>query len=191
MIPAIIAVVLLLLLGTGAGILISKNSGSPTAGKVTTSPSAKTSPKASPNASPSAQQGPLAVPSFGPAAAAPITSVIICSIATPCNIAGSPPETATACDLISCHVEVGIYFSSQQKVPVSFILRFFDRCTGTTTDLPGPNPYTPPGYLIVIPVDKWPVNLPSGVKSGALVAVAQQPAVAASTPLMLGGDSCI
>jgi hypothetical protein len=130
------------------------------------------------------------VPNFGPSSAAPITSVIICSTATPCNISGSPPEIATACDLTSCHVEVGIYFSSAQKVPVAYVLKFFDRCTGTTTDLPGPNAYTPPGYLIVIPVEKWPVTLPSGVKSGALVAVAQQPTVAASTPLMLGGDSC-
>jgi hypothetical protein len=195
LIPAIIAVVLILLLGIG-GVVIASRSGS-SKGTASTSPTAKTSPKASPQTSPKASpgttpapKGPLAVPNFGPAAAAPITSVIICSTATPCKISGSPPEIATACDLSACHVEVGIYFSSAQKVPVSYVLKFFDRCTGTTTDLPGPNAYTPPAYLIVIPVEKWPVTLPSGVKSGALVAVAQQPAVAASAPLMLGGDSC-
>lgn len=130
------------------------------------------------------------MPNYGPASSAPITSVIICSAATPCNIPGNPPETATNCELTSCKLEVGIYFSTGQHVPVSYILKFFDRCTGTTTDLPGPNPYTPPGYNIVIPTDHLSVSIPTGVKSGALVAVAQQPAVAASAPLMLGGDSC-
>ena len=50
--------------------------------------------------------------------------------------------------------------------------------------------YTPPGYTVVIPTDHWGVSIPSGVKSGAIVAVAQQPAVAASAPLLLGADSC-
>jgi hypothetical protein len=117
--------------------------------------------------------------------------VLICSTDTPCNIGGgNPAETATACDLTSCHVEVGIYFSAPQKVPVAYTLKFFDRCTGTTTDLPGPKAFTPPGYTVVIPTDKWPVAIPSGVKSGALVAVAQQPGVAASAPLLLGATSC-
>ncbi|MGH7762676.1 MAG: hypothetical protein ACREOY_14875, partial [Candidatus Dormibacteraceae bacterium] len=188
LIPAVIGVVLILLLGTGGFILAHR--GPSTTGGVTTTPSARTSPKTSPKASPTATTGLLAVPNYGPASAAPITSVIICSAATPCNIPGSSPETATACELASCKVEVGIYFSAAQKVPVSYIIKFFDRCTGTTTNLPGPNPYTPPGFNIVIPTDHWPVSIPSGVKSGALVAVAQQPAVAASAPLMLGAESC-
>jgi hypothetical protein len=187
LIPAVIAVVILLLLGTGAFILSKRGPSTP--GTATNSPTARTSPKTSPKASPT-PAGPLAVPNFGPASAAPITSVIICSTATPCNIPGSSPETATACDLTSCKLEVGIYFSGPQRVPVSYILKFFDRCTGTTTDLPGAGPYTPPGYNIVIPTDHLPVSIPSGVKSGALVAVAQQPTVAASAPLMLGGNSC-
>ena len=61
---------------------------------------------------------------------------------------------------------------------------------GQETDLPGPPDYTPPGYAVVIPRDRWTVNLPSGGKSGALVAVTSKPGVAASAPLMLGGDSC-
>ncbi len=190
LIPAVIGVVLLLLLGTGIFILAHRGS-STSGGVATVSPSAKTSPKASPSPKPSpTTQGPLAVPNYGPASAAPITSVIICSTATPCNIPGSAAETATSCDLTACKVEVGLYFSGPQRVPVSYILKFFNRCTGTTTDLPGPNAFTPPGYNIVIPTDHWSVSIPSGVKSGALVAVAQQPAVAASAPLMLGGDSC-
>jgi hypothetical protein len=192
LIPAIIAIVVILLLGTVGGIVLAGRGKSSGTGGVTASPSAKTSPKTSPKASPSpTNQGPLAVPNYGPTSAAPITSVIICSVATPCNIGGgNPAETATACDLNGCHVEVGIYFSGPQRVPVQYSLKFFNRCTGETVDLPGPNAYTPPGYIVVIPTDKWPVNIPSGVKSGALVAVAQQPAVAASAPLMLGANSC-
>jgi hypothetical protein len=189
LIPAVIGVVLLLLLGTG-GFILAHRGGTPATGGVTTSPSARTSPKASPKTSPSSTTGPLAVPNYGPASSAPITSVIICNTDTPCNVPGSAPETATNCTLTSCKVEVGLYFSGPQKVPVSYILKFFDRCAGTTTDLPGPNPYTPPGYNIVIPTDHWSVSIPTGVKSGALVAVAQQPAVAASAPLLLGGSSC-
>jgi hypothetical protein len=199
LIPAVIAVVLILLLGTGGAILASRLK-SPTPGATAhaspsakTSPTAspKTSPKTSPNASPTAAQGPLSVPNYGPAKADPITKVLICTVAAPCNVgSSSPPETATACNLSSCHVEVAIYFSAPQKVPVSYSLKFFDRCTGTTKDLPGPKAFTPPSYVVVIPTDKWPVTLPSGVKSGALVAVAQQPGVAASPPLMLGADSC-
>ena len=34
------------------------------------------------------------------------------------------------------------------------------------------------------------VSIPSGVKSGALVAVSQTPGTAASAPLLLGGDTC-
>jgi hypothetical protein len=185
----VIAVVVILLLGTiGAIVLHGRGVTPPSTAKA--SPTAKASSKPSPNPSPTAISGPLPVPSYGPTSAAPITSVIICSAATPCNIKGSPAETATACDLSSCRVEVGIYFSSAQRVPVSYILKFFDRCTGVETELPGPKPYTPPGYAIVIPSDHWPVSLPSGVKSGALVAVAQQPTVAASAPLLLGGSTC-
>jgi hypothetical protein len=76
-------------------------------------------------------------------------------------------------------------------VPYSYIVKFFDRCTGQTTDLPGPSTTTPAsGYIVAIPNDHVSVSIPSGVKSGALVAVSQTPAVAASAPLLLGGDSC-
>jgi hypothetical protein len=191
LIPAIIAIVVILLLGTVGGIVLASR-GKLGTGGVTTSPSPNGSPKTSPKASPTpTNQGPLAVPNYGPTSAAPITSVIICSVATPCNIgSGTAPETATACDLNSCKVEVGLYFSAPQRVPVSYIIKFFNRCTGETKDLPGPNAYTPPGYTVVIPTDHWGVSIPTGVKSAAIVAVAQQPAVAASAPLLLGSTSC-
>ena len=122
-----------------------------------------------------------------------MNKVQICTATSPCNIPGGSPENATTCDLGSCKVEVALYFSSVQKsVPYSYVLKFFDRCTGQTTSLPGPNSATTPatGYIVAIPSDHWNVSIPSGVKSGALVAVSQTPGTAASAPLLLGGDTC-
>src|SRR6266850_2340642 len=189
LVPAIIAVVLILLLGTAGGIILARNnsSGGPV-GQTSPSPRATTSPRTSPNATPSAQGGPRAVPTYAPVSADPVKSLQYCSPSTPCNISGQPPETATSCDLgAACHVEVAIAFSSPQRTAVGFSLKFFDRCTGVTTDLPGPNPFTPPGYTLVI-LDKN-VTLPTGVKSGALVAVSTTPAVAASPALLLGSTT--
>ena len=193
LIPAIVAVVLILLLGTAGGIILASRGGSNSGGPVAqrspspgTSP--KTSPKASPTATPSTTGGPRAVPTYAPVAADPVKSVQYCSPSSPCNISGSPPESATSCELGGgCHVEVAMAFSTAQRGPVGFSLKFFDRCTGTTTDLPGPNPFSPPGYVLVI-LEKN-VTLPSGVKSGALVAVTTTPAVAQSAPLLLGSST--
>ena len=193
LIPGAVAVAIVVLLGI-FGVIVLANRGGTTTGQVhaTATPSAHAS--ASARTSPSATAStktPLAVPSFGPARADQLTKVQFCSTATPCPIqVGTPAETSTSCDLSACTIEVALYFTTGQKVPVKYDLKFFDRCTGTTTDLPGPPAYTPPDYAVVIPRDKWTVTIPSGVKSGALVAVASQPSVAASAPLMLGGDSC-
>lgn len=186
------AVAIVVLLGI-FGVVVLANRGNAGTGRVHGTPSASGHPSGSPKGSPSASPSghtPLAVPNYSPTSADPVTKVIICTVATPCAIPGNPAETATACDLNSCKVEVAIYFSAPQRVPVQYTLKFFDRCTGATTDLPGPNAYTPPGYAIVIPSDHWAVTIPSGAKSGALVAVSQQPAVAYSAPLLLGGDTC-
>ena len=85
-----------------------------------------------------------------------------------------------------------MYFSTSQKsVSVSYTLKFFNRCTGQTTDLPGAKSTTPAsGYIVSVPTEHLTVRVPSGVKSGALVAVSQTPGVAASAPLLLGADSC-
>jgi hypothetical protein len=92
----------------------------------------------------------------------------------------------------SCKLEVALYFTAVQKsTPVSYIIKFFDRCSGQTTDLPGAGTTTPAsGYIVAIPTDHLSVSIPSGVRSGAIVAVSQTPAVAASAPLLIGGDSC-
>ena len=97
-----------------------------------------------------------------------------------------------AASAAAMEVEVAIYFSAVQKsTQVSYTIKFFDRCTGVTTDLPGPSATTPAsGYIVAIPTDHWPVSIPSGAKSGAIVAVAQKPAVARSQPLLLGADTC-
>lgn len=191
LIPAIIAVVLILLLGTAGGIILaSRNNGGGPVGQASPSPgtSPKTSPKTSPAATPSAQGGPRAVPTYAPASADQVKSVSFCAPSTPCNIGGASPETATSCELgAACHVEVAIAFTAPQRVPVGFSLKFFDRCTGVTTDLPGPNNFTPPGYTLVI-LEKN-VTLPTGVKSGALVAVSTVPAVAQSAALLLGSTT--
>jgi hypothetical protein len=193
-IPAAIAAVVVVLLGIGGIVLANSRSstnGGPIA-QVTPSPRATQSPKTSPNPSTSPSgKTPLAVPNtFGPASADPLTKIQFCTTATPCPIqVGTPNETATACDLSSCFIEVALYFSSGQKVPVKYDLKFFDRCSGQTTDLPGPPDFTPPGYAVVIPRDHWQVNIPPGVKSGALIAVASKPAGAASTPLLLGSNT--
>jgi hypothetical protein len=192
LIPAIIAVVLILLLGTAGGIILANrnNNNNPgPVGQASPSPRATASPRTSPAATPSAQAGPRAVPTnYAPASADQVKSVQFCSPSTPCNISGSAPETATSCELGSaCHVEVAIAFTAPQKVPVGFSLKFFDRCTGVTTDLPGPNNFTPPGYVLVI-LEKN-VTLPTGFKSGALVAVSTVPAVAASAPLLIGSTT--
>lgn len=192
LVPAAAAVIAVILIGIfGIVVLGRLGSGGNVASRTTPSAHASASSKGSPSSSPTAHQ-PQAVPTYGPAAAAPITKVQFCSVTTPCKIAvGVADETATNCDLAtSCSIEVALYFSTGQKVPIHYDLKFFDRCTGQETDLPGPPDYTPPGYAVVIPRDKWTVNLPAGAKSAALVAVSSKPSVAASAPLLLGADTC-
>jgi len=194
LIPAAIAVVLVILLGI-VGVIILANRGSGPITGVRTSPSASaratTSPKGSPSISPTGG-GLKPVPNYGPTSAAPVTKVQICTTDSPCSIPGSAAESKTVCSLSSCRLEAAIYFSTSQKsVLVSYTVKFFDRCTGQTTDLPGAKSTTPAsGYIVSVPTDHLTVRIPGGVKSGALVAVSQTPGVAASAPLLLGADSC-
>src|SRR4029077_808827 len=133
-----------------------------------------------------------AVPNYGPTSGTPVSKVQICTAGSPCSIPGGSAESATVCDLSACRLEVAVYFTTSQKsVPVAYTLKFFDRCTGQTTDLPGAKTTTPAsGYIVSVPTDHLAVKLPAGAKSGALVAVSQTPGVAASAPLLLGADSC-
>ncbi|HET7420088.1 MAG TPA: hypothetical protein VFL27_06875 [Candidatus Dormibacteraeota bacterium] len=196
LVPAAVAVVIVLVLGILGFIVLNRGNSNPTA-QVHTTPSAHTStspgvtPKTSP--SPTGSHNPQTVPSYAPASADPVRSVQICTTENPCNIPGASAETATACTLSSCRLEVALYFTSVQKsVAYQYTVKVFDRCTGTTTDLPGPNSATTPstGYIVAIPSDHWIVSIPANIKSAALVAVSSAPAVAASAPLMLGADTC-
>jgi hypothetical protein len=170
-VPAAIGIVLLLILGGGGAYALSR-AGSSTTGVANNSPSAKPSTKASPTPSNVLKD----VPVYGPAAAAPITSVIIDPANSNCTQIGG-----------SCKLEVDIKFSSVQRGNVSFIVKYFDRCAGTTQDLPGAA-FTPPGFNVVI-LDKT-VTLPAGPKAAAVVALTQSPSVAASAPITLGANSC-
>jgi hypothetical protein len=171
LIPAAIAVVVLLLLGIG-GFFLANRGGSSTTQGGNPSPHPTASPKASPSPTNVLQQ----VPVYAPSAAAPVTSVVIDPANSNCQQIGG-----------ACKLEVDIKFSSVQRSNVSFIVKFFDRCTGTTTDLPGAS-FTPPGFNLVI-LDKT-ITLPAGAKSAAVVVVTQNPAAAASAPILLGSDSC-
>ena len=191
LVPAAVAVVIVLLLGiVGIKVFSSRGAGNPIA-RTTATPS--THPTPTPRTSPTPSgKGPLAVPTtYGPASADPVKSIQICAPSSPCNIPGSTPETASVCDLSACKLEVALYFTAVQKsTQISYILKFFDRCTGQTTDLPGAGTTTPSsGYIVSIPTDHLAVSIPVGVKSGALVAVSQTPAVAASAPLLIGSET--
>lgn len=173
LLPAIIAAVLVILLA-GTGIFLATRPGSSTA-KASPTPSAKGSPKASPTTTSSG--GPQAVPTYAPASAPPVVSVVFL------------PDTT--CKLNStCRVDVEMRYSSAQSGQLGYILKFFDRCAGTTKDLPGRSFKPPSGFIRADPGFQT-ITLPAGAKSAALVAVSTTPAAAASAPLLLGStDTC-
>jgi hypothetical protein len=190
LVPAAIAAAVVILLGI-FGVIVLANRGGGTGTAVNPSPSTRptTSPKTSP--SPSSGGGLQTVPTYGPNSASPVKSIQICTATAPCKLPGQADEKATACTLSSCRIEVAVYFTAAQKaMAVSYTLKFFDRCTGQTTDLPGTQTTTKDGWTVVIPTDHLSVRIPAGVKSGALVAVSSKPTVAASQPLLLGASSC-
>ena len=179
LVPAAIAVVVLLLLGVVGGIYLATRGSAP--GVVATkspSPKATASPRVSPT--PTNTGGPLAVPTYAPAAAAPVTNVAFC--VQPTHVCGSNVAAAdyTNCKLNGpCKVMVEIKFSTAQNATVGYNLRFFNRCTGVTTTLAGPS-FVPTGFNRV-DLQKV-VTLPGGAKSAALVAVTTSPTAAASAP---------
>jgi hypothetical protein len=173
MLPAIAAVVILLLLGVGGGIYLATRPGSST-GQVKATPTPKVSPKVSPTAT--STGGPQAVPAYAPAAAAPVTSVAFLPDTT-CQLNGA------------CRVDVEMKYSPAQGGQLGYVLKFFDRCTGATTNLAGRS-FKPSSPFIRADPGFQTVSLPAGAKSAALVAVSTTPAAAASAPLLLGGDTC-
>ena len=190
-IPAAVAAVVIVLIGVFGVVVLPRLGGSNPVASNSPSAHPSGSPKASPTSSPTGG-GLQTVPTYAPASAAPVSKIQICTAAAPCAIPGGSPENGTTCDLASCRIEVAVYFTAVQKsVPVAYTLKFFDRCTGQTTDLPGTKTTTPStGWIVAIPTDHLSVSIPGGVKSGAIVAVTSSPAVAASPPILLGADAC-
>ena len=177
MIPAIIGVVILLLLVAGGGYYLLTRPGSSVGGVVRHTPSPGKSPKPTPKATPTPTNpgGLQTVPTYAPASAPPVTSVVFL------------PDTT--CKLNStCRVDVEMKYSSAQSGTLGYVLKFFDRCTGTTTSLPGRS-FKPSGGFIRSDPGFQTVTLPAA-KSAALVAVSTTPAAAASAPLLLGAASC-
>ena len=184
MLPAIAAAVILLLIAVGGIYLLTRPHSNP-GGVAVHTPSPGKSPK--PKTSPTPTGGAQAVPNYAPASATPITSVAFC-IATTHPCAGLTASDYTNCKLSGpCKIMVEIKFATPQNGKVSYITNFFDRCTGTTTALPGGN-FTPTGFTRV-DIQRV-LTLPTGAKSAALVAVSNSPTAAASAPLLLGGDTC-
>jgi hypothetical protein len=189
MLPAIAAAVILLLLIAGGGFYLLTRPHATGGGVATHTPSPGKSPKPTPKASPTPTGGTQPVPTYAPASAAPVTNVAFCIPTThPC--AGLTASDYTNCRLGgSCKVMVEIKFSAQQTTKIAYITNFFDRCTGTTTPLPGGNFTPPPPGFNRVDIQRV-LTLPTGSKSAALVAVTTSPAAAASAPLLLGSDSC-
>jgi hypothetical protein len=186
LVPAAVAVVILILLGVGGGILISKlrgQSGNP--GVAIGSPSARTSPKTSATPSTATLHE---VPTLAPATAGQVQSVQFCTAATKCPITG---DTDTNCTLNgTCTVDVGVIFTTAYTGSYSYDIMYFDRCTGAAPTTLLTHQDTSKGFKIGEPATVLTVQLPSGAKSAALFVVTKTPAGAQSPPLPLGADSC-
>jgi len=193
-VPAIAAIVILILLGVGTFIFLG-NRGGPSNNVATTSPSPKTSPKASPKVTPSPTGTALqAVPTYAPAASAPLTKVQFCLPAATC-VGGTSPDTS--CQLNgACHIDIGIYWQGQGAVTsMTYTVKFFDRCTGkdetvfnrldTTKTIAQQTSWIP------APKGGYPATLPTGSKAGAIVAVVttDKGVAAASAPYDLPGSA--
>jgi len=190
-VPAIAAIVLLLLIGVGGGIFAATRGSSPKTGG-TPSPSAKasTSPKASPKASPSGSAL-QPVPAYAPEASPPITKVQFCLPQAPCQGATSADTNCTLNG--ACHVDIGIYYDAAVG-QLTYSVNFFDRCTGTTTTVFKRTDTPNPTFRIFLPAPKggFAITLPSA-KAGAIVVLAETgTAKAASVAYFLPGsaESC-
>ncbi|HZQ50275.1 MAG TPA: hypothetical protein VFB69_08205 [Candidatus Dormibacteraeota bacterium] len=189
LIPAAVAVVLLLVLGS-AGVYLASHRGNNNTTTAQKSPHPTASPKASPSPTNVLQQ----VPVYAPSNAAPIKSIQFCTAATPCVAPGLPKATDTNCPQVGarCTVDVGVFYSPSYGGPVSYVLKLFDRCAGTTTDLPGRSSTAGNSQFPKFSVSEisTTVTLPAGAKSAALVAVTTAPSAVQSAPLFLGAASC-
>jgi hypothetical protein len=120
--------------------------------------------------------GPRPVPALGPAAAGPISGIEI-----------QPLEGSCKSGAV-CPVRVTVRLEPQhagQDIRWSF--RVFDRCTGTTSNLPGASMTALAGWAYVSGTS-WPSL--SGGHPLALVAVTETPATAASPAVLAEGAAC-
>lgn len=198
LVPAAVAVVVILILGIVGFVVVPHLRGSGGGGVASTSPSPRTSPKTSPKASPTPTGSALLpVPDYAPAANPPLTSVKFCSLAAPCAFGGGvPPATDTNCTLGgSCHVDIAAYWTGTTVTTLTFTVEFFDRCNNPNNDstVVFQHNYSKVGKFSFdpAPAGGFPLTLPTGAKAAALVVVADTGTVkAASAPLLLGADSC-
>ena len=186
LVPAAVAVAIVLVLGI-VGVIVLAGRGNNPVGQVHTTPSAH--PTSSPKSSPSPSAATIhEVPTLAPATAGQVRTVQFCTTSTPCPFTN---DKDTACTLGgSCAVDVGVIFTSAYTGKYSYDIMYFDRCTGEapTTLLSHPDSST--GFTIGEPAALLNVQLPSGAKSAALFVVTRTPAVAQSAPLLLGADTC-
>ena len=178
LIGAVIAVVVVLVLGVyfGRGLLSSNNAAN--TGNPQPSPSGaqspRTSPRASPGASPTAVAG--QVPVFAPAAAGTVKGVALKADSASCLPGGS------------CTLNVVITFSpTGSPHDVTWSFKTYDMCTTAVTS---------PGGGVITADGSWnttdgntTVSLPQAKGRLAVVALSG-PDVAASTPLLLGTAGC-
>ncbi|HXN91029.1 MAG TPA: hypothetical protein VN906_06050 [Candidatus Sulfotelmatobacter sp.] len=186
LVPAAVAVAIVLLLGI-VGVIVLAGRGHNPVGQVHTTPSAH--PSSSAKASPTPSTGTIhEVPTLAPATAGQVKAVQFCTTSTPCPFTN---DKDTACTFGgSCAVDVGVIFTSAYTGTYSYDIMYFDRCTGDapTTLLSHPDKST--GFTIGEPPALLNLQLPTGAKSVALFVVTRTPAVAQSAPLLLGSDTC-
>jgi hypothetical protein len=136
-------------------------------------PTSRPAPATDHGAVPAPAPGLRPVPSLGPSAAGPVSSIDLQSAQPDCG-AGA-----------SCPVRVTVRLTPEPQAQiVAWTLDLFDRCTGTHTTVPGGS---------VTALAEWPyvygttwVQLPAG-HPVALIAVSSSPARVASQPFLLAG----
>jgi hypothetical protein len=198
MIPAVIAIIAILLIGT-VGLILLHGRGTGSGGTAKASPTPKASARPSPSPSPTATSGLLPLPTFPPTANAPLTKVSICSPSAPCDLGKQyPPAKDTSCTLGgSCHIDFAAYWSGNTVTKLTFTIEFFDRCNnpGNTTTTLYQRTYSGVGQLSFDPTPRGgqKVTLPSGVKAAVIVVIADTGTVKAASPTLTpagSADSC-
>jgi hypothetical protein len=165
-VPAVIGIVLLLVLGGGGALALSKIGGSSTNHVANNSPSANPSHKASPTPT-NVLREPQPV---APLAAAPLASAQFCQPTNPCR--GGVTQLF-ACQLPGpCRLDIGIYLSGN-AAQVTYQVQFFDKCSGATTTILGPKTDSINGQRIWLPAPSngWSVTLPSAKAAAVYIVV--------------------